>query len=338
MLKKIFISVVLLIGILGISAHAQIPMPKGPIEQKYRKTGPWSAVSTVTTQAICNREDKLCDIWFPTNLGSNPITGAVSGFKHPVIAWANGTGSPSSKYAYYLRHLASWGFIVIASRDLGTGEGGTTADAAKYILDRGNTPGNIFFGKVDATNVGVSGHSQGGATVLKLASSNTAPFKAFVPIHAPGSLFAWLCCDLTYGKMASTHASKSILFIGGFGDKENAKENQNFYTATPTTTTKAVGILNTSKHDDIQGSPDCGSIASCSVGIYSYLGYPTAWFMWKLQGATDVQGAFKAPGGEFVRSHPAWNFNQMNLPQSTISRTPRQLDRQDHSQASNLRG
>lgn len=314
MLRAICTSVVLSIGMMASAAHAQIPAPKGPVEQKYRATGPWGAVSTAATTAVCDRENNLCDIWYPTNLGTNPITGVSSGFKHPVISWANGTGSPSSKYDYYLRHLASWGFIVIASRDLGTGSGGTTTDAANYIIGRGNAAGNIFSGKVDATNVGASGHSQGGASVIKLASNNTAPFKAFVPIHGPGSWFAVLCCGLSNSNMASTPASKSILFMGGMGDPDNANENRSYYTATSNAATKAVGILNTSKHDDIQGSPGCGTIASCSVGIYAYLGYPTAWFMWKLQGAMDVQAAFKSSGSEFVQANAAWNFNQSNVP------------------------
>lgn len=313
MLKQLCASLVLTLNLTAGAAYAQIPAPKGPVEQKYRETGPW-AVSTVATAGSCDRKLNPCDIWYPTNLGSNPITGAASEFKHPVIAWANGTLSGPSKYDYFLRHLASWGFIVIASRDTGTGSGGSTADAANYMIGRGNTPGNIFFGKVDATNVGASGHSQGGAAVMKLASSNTAPFKAFVPIHGPGSLFALLCCGLSTSSMGTTPAGKSILYMGGTGDADNANENRAYYTATSSAATKAVGILNTSKHDDIQGSPGCGSIASCSIGIYGYLGYPTAWFMWKLQGATDVQVAFKTSNGEFMAVHPGWNFNNSNVP------------------------
>lgn len=312
MFKAICTSVALAVGIAASASSPQAPSPKGPVEQKYRDTGPWSAVSTTTTSEACDRKGNLCDIWYPTDLGRNPMTGQRTGFQHPVIVWANGTGSASSKYDYYLRHLASWGFIVIASRDLFTGAGGTTIDAANHIIERGNVRGDIFFGKVDPAHVGASGHSQGGATVLRLAVSNAAPFSTFVPIHGPGSFFARLCCGVTNRQMADISEDTSILFMGGFGDRDNARENRAYYDAMTNEATKAVGILNTSKHDDIQGSPDCGRIASCSVGIEGYLGYPTAWFMWKLQGATDVRGAFRL-GGEFVRPHPAWNFNQSNV-------------------------
>lgn len=310
MLKAICASFIMTVGLTATAAQAQIPAPKGPIEQKYRADGPWS-VSTMATTTACDRENKLCDIYYPTNLGSNPIKGLSAGFKHPVIVWANGTGIQSQQYGYYLRHLASWGFIVIASRDDGTGNGGTTVDAANYIIARGNASGNIFSGKVDGSNVGASGHSQGGSTIIKLASNNTSPFKAFVPIHGVGSFFGLLCCGLTTNNLASVQSDKSILFMGATGDNDNANENIAFYNATATGAAKAVGILKVSGHSDIFGSPTC---SVCVIGSYGYLGYPTAWFMWKLQGASDVQAAFKASGGEFVQANAGWNFNQSNVP------------------------
>jgi dienelactone hydrolase len=295
------------------TAHAQLPAPKGPVEQKYRAQGPWVSVSKTVSPAVCDRENNLCDIWYPTSLGANPIKGLSSGFKHPVVVWANGTGQVPAKYEYYLRHLASWGFIVIASRDTGTGTGGTTVDAANYIIARGNSTGDIFSGKVDAANVGASGHSQGGSTILKLASNNTAPFKAFVPVHSVAGLFGLLCCGLLNGNMGSTPATKSILILGGTGDNDNASENRSFYTATANVATKAVGIINGAQHDDILGQPGCGGVSRCTHGTYPYQGYAAAWLMWKLQGATDVQAAF-APSGEFRQANPGWNFNDSNVP------------------------
>lgn len=294
------------------ATQAQSYTPKGPVETKYQAQGPW-AVSTMVSPAVCDRKNKLCDIWYPTNLGTNPITGATSGFKHPVIVWANGTGMASSNYSFYLQHLASWGFIVIASRDTGTGTGGTTIDAANYIIGRGNASGNIFYGKVDGANVGASGHSQGGSTIIKLASNNGGPFKAFVPIHGVAGLFGLLCCGLTNGNLSSVPASKSILYMGGTGDPDNATENQAMYAATAAAATKAVGILNISKHDDIMGKPACDR-PSCVIGVYGYLGYPTAWFMWKLQGATDAPAAFKSTGGEFTQANAGWAVNLSNVP------------------------
>jgi predicted dienelactone hydrolase len=40
---------------------------------------------------------------------------AQGGLCHPVITWGNGTGSNPSLYKVLLNHLASHGFVVIAS-------------------------------------------------------------------------------------------------------------------------------------------------------------------------------------------------------------------------------
>lgn len=257
----------------------------------------------MTTPEACDREKKLCDIWYPSDLGTNPITNTSSGFQHPVVVWANGTGMQTSNYSFYLQHLASWGFIVIASRDQATGSGGTTVDAANYIIRSGKAAGSIFFGKVDGSSVGGSGHSQGGATILRLASDNTAPFKTFVPIHGVGRLLGRLCCGLKEASLKNIGPSTSILFMSGSGDREITVDNQRLYDAAPAQLSKAIGILAGSKHDDVMGKPACDR-SSCVNGAYGYLGYATAWFMWKLQGAADVPAAFSAAGGEFNR--PSW--------------------------------
>jgi len=289
---------------------------KGPIEAKYQAQGPWGAVSTVTSSAPCDRENNLCDVWYPTNLGTNPITGAAGGFRHPVIVWANGSGQPTTRYAYFIRHLASWGFIVVASRDTGTGNGGTVLDAADYIINRGNAASDLFSGKVDGANVGASGHSQGGNTIVKIASEGAGPFKAFVPIHGALGIFSQICCDYTTNTLVATMpATKSILYLSGFLDTSHASSSVSAYDNTASAATKAVGILQATNHDDILGAPDCASGSAgglCAVGSYGYLGYSTAWFIWKLQGATDVRAAF-APGGEFRASNAGWNYNASNV-------------------------
>jgi hypothetical protein len=61
------------------------------------------------------------------------------------------------------------------------------------------------------------------------------------------------------------------------------------------------------------GKPACDR-DSCAIGVYGYLGYPTAWFMWKLQGATDAPAAFKSVGGEFTQANAGWKVNLSNIP------------------------
>ncbi len=123
------------------------------------------------------------DIFYPANLGAN-------GVHHPIIVWANGSGTtpiPATTYAYLLRHLASWGFVVIATRDGTTGTGQTVIDSANYIKARSVDSGSIFYGKLDTTKIGAMGHSQGasGAINAMLKSGGAIRTAGDLPPAAP---------------------------------------------------------------------------------------------------------------------------------------------------------
>lgn len=301
----------LLVAVLAVPATvtAQGYTPKGPIEAQFQVAGPW-AVTKIVSAAACDSEGRLCDIWYPTNLGTNPIKGLASGFKHPVISWANGTGQLPAKYAYLLNHLASWGFIVVASRDDGTGNGKTTVDAANFIKTQGNTASSVFYNKVDGTNVGGAGHSQGGDSVVRLLAANNTTFKTYAAYHAGPWFFAILCCNLTTGTLSSSGANKSIIYFNGTADADD----RTWYNATPATAQKVYGLLTGNKHDDEMGNPNCQAGTNCANGVQGYLGYTTAWFMWKLQGDTNGPAAFKSSGGEFVTPSAGWTANLSNIP------------------------
>lgn len=67
-------------------------------------------------------------------------------------------------------------------------------------------------------------------------------------------------------------------------------------------------MITLGSHTEIEGSPDCtpgGLPASCNIGVYPLLGYPTAWFMWKLQDAPDGPAAFRRDG-EVAHAAPNW--------------------------------
>lgn len=286
------------------AVHAQSYTPKGPIEQKYMADGPW-ATSYTATSVPCDRENKLCDIWYPTNLGAN-------GFRHPIIAWANGSGQVPLVYQYWLRHLASWGFVVVGSRDTSSSKGETVIDAANYIITQGNTAGSLFYGKVDGSKVGAAGHSQGGCTVATLFTQQTGLFSVYYSAHPAPTFLSYGLCG--FRKRNFRNGQVGAIFYmqgeqdGGAGDTQN-----NYYEPTPSTATKAYGDLAQADHDDIMGNPGCVN-SNCTTGVYGYLGYPTAWFMWKLQGASDGPAAFSSSNGEFMLQTPDWAVNLTNVP------------------------
>jgi len=156
MKKAIALAAALFAACWNAPASAGPNLPTKPIEQKYYADGAWTVAQTFTP-AGCDSKGNPCDIFYPANLGAN-------GFHHPIIVWANGSGTtpiPATTYAYLLHHLASWGFVVIATRDGTTGTGQTVLDSANYIKARNADSGSIFYGKLDTTRIGAMGHSQG---------------------------------------------------------------------------------------------------------------------------------------------------------------------------------
>jgi predicted dienelactone hydrolase len=105
-----------------LAGCSTLNQPTGAIEKKYFAMGPW-AVTVKPAGECCDSKGNPLDLYFPTNLGAN-------GFHHPIVTWANGTNTLPRGYDYFLRHLASWGFFVVATEDLDTGTGQTVLDAA----------------------------------------------------------------------------------------------------------------------------------------------------------------------------------------------------------------
>lgn len=296
--------------LLAHSAAAATYRPTGPIERRYAAEGPWETTTRMTERA-CDREGNVCDIWYPTDLGSNPLKHVRNGFRHPVIVFANGTADTiAADYAAtFLSHLASWGFIVIRSRDGATGQGDTVIDTAKFLLDAAGDATSPFYGKIDAENVGLAGHSQGAATTTLLFSRNTTIFKTFVPIETPIRPFCVIAkCTIDPGALANVTRG-SIFYIGGDLDAVSSlPTNLGYYVPTSGKVDKVMGMIAGGSHGEIQANPDCANVGIplyCNIGVYPLLGYPTAWFMWKLQGAADGPAAF-ATDGELAHAAPNW--------------------------------
>ncbi|MEH0194227.1 hypothetical protein V7S57_00685 [Caulobacter sp. CCNWLY153] len=280
---------------------------KGPIEAKYQARGPW-AVSQSVSAGPCDRENHLCDIWYPTALGTNPLRGVKSGYRHPVISWADGTGQQPKVYAHFLEHLASWGFIVVAPRDDSTRAGETTLDAAQYMLAQADTPSSRFYNRVDPDKFGAAGHSQGGAAVTSLHVRGVPLFKTYLGLHTSPGFFSKFCCGVTPESYAGARVTASIFQWSSKPDSGKP----DWYDPVPNSAPKAYALLSYANHADVSAAPGCDP-AACRQGASPYLGYTTAWLMGRLQGASDGVRAF-GQDGEFFRSNPSWSMNLSNIP------------------------
>lgn len=116
---------------------------------------------------------------------------------HPVITWGNGTGSSPNLYKVLLGHLASHGFIVVASDSPNVAQGDPPPMVAgvTWLLEENEKPDSPYFQRIDVARVGATGHSQGGFATTQAGGdshiSTIAPLCGASPqrnLHGPALL------------------------------------------------------------------------------------------------------------------------------------------------------
>lgn len=289
--------------------------PTKPIELKYYATGPW-AVSVSIGAYCCDSANHKFDVYYPTNLGAN-------GFLHPILTWGNGSFGSAQGVDFLLRHMASWGFVVIATEDSLTGVGQTILDAANFLVHANTDSASPFFHKLNVSQIGAFGHSQGAGGAGNALIKSSGLIKTVIPIELPARVWCTLgsnCFD-----PANLPPGSSVFFIDGSTDIPISPPTQPsttpgeqsveaFYNATPNTVHKVKGTLIGPNHNDVTGQPDCSHAQfPCVNGVYGYLGYPTAWFMDQLQGDAYAHGAFVNGTGEMFSETTNWEYVGSNI-------------------------
>jgi hypothetical protein len=309
-----YLSALILLSVVIPPACNNHNAPTGTIEKKYYAPGPW-AVTTSTGKYCCDRSHHKFDLFYPTNLGAN-------GFSHPIITWGNGTFGQASGVAYFLNHLASWGFVVIATEDEFTGPGQTILDAANFMVQANSNSTSTFYHKLNTSQIGAAGASQGACGALNALILSNGTTKTVVPIELPARM--WSVCPACVD--TKTLTAGSVFFIDGSSDILISPPTQRpgvtteesieaYYNAVPAGIEKLKGTLIGPNHNDISGQPDCTTVVPpCVNGVYGYLGYPTAWFMDRLQGDTYAHGAFINGTGEILSQTKNWEYVASNIP------------------------
>lgn len=97
----------------------------------------------------------------------------TEGCLHPVVTWGNGTQSQTSWFQGIFNHLASHGFIVIASNsgDVQQGNPPLMVQAAQWVVDQNDDPSSPMYQKVDTEHIGATGHSKGGYAATEAATN-----------------------------------------------------------------------------------------------------------------------------------------------------------------------
>ena len=142
-----------------------------PVEKRFQSFGP-NKVKCLQTPCNDKKMNKIT-VFFPEGLES-------SASRWPLVIMVNGTGVGASKYASIFEHLASWGFIVAGNEDEWSGSGESTSVTLDFMLRENARKGSPFYHRIDTTNIGVAGHSQGGTGTFNAigAMANGKRYKA----------------------------------------------------------------------------------------------------------------------------------------------------------------
>ncbi len=276
----------------------------GSIEAIYAAPGP-SAVARATVRSAWGIS--LYELFYPAAIGHD-------GVAYPLLIWGNGTGATVDQYTGVLTHMASWGFVVIASTSSNTGSGRDMLASLDWLVAANDDPSSTFHGALDITRIGAFGHSQGAGgsmrafSLANAAGSGHRAIPTVLPIDLPAQ--KWICfgaldlsCLLTDWYGGSDVRSGSVFFINGGSndfispsiqalDEVLQQSISAFYGAVPAGTPKIKATLTGANHNDIQD--DCALLCG-TAGPKAYLGYVAAWMRYQLIGDPFARLAF-VPG------------------------------------------
>lgn len=283
----ILIPIVLIIGLFVLLSFVP-SVPKnytkevktgGDIEAKYLAMGEYKVKST---KSKATELTKYNYVYYPKELES-------SNKKYPVVVVLNGTGVLPKKYKALFEHLASWGFIVIGNDDGSTGFGKSADETMDYIKKANEDKDSVLYGKIDIDNIGITGHSQGGAGVFTSISvmEHKDEYKTAValsPTQEETALaFGWNY-DLTKINIPT------LIIAGTQGDFETQM------------------VLPLEKMIDMYNKIPSSKVMMRRIDaehgqmLYSADGYVTAWFMWQLQSDKEASKAFIGDNPEILKN------------------------------------
>lgn len=207
--------------------------------------------------------------------------------EYPVVVMLNGTGVYAQRYDIVFQHLASWGFIVIGSDDISSGFGISADESMDVILSENANPESLLYGKFDMDNIGIVGHSQGGAGVLTALSVRKYrnSYKTAVALSPTYEEFSY---DLGW-RYDLTNINTPILVLAGTkGDFETKlvipfEKMLQLYDKIPSMKMMARRIE--AEHGQM---------------LYTADGYATAWLMWQLKGDEYAANAFVGEDAELL--------------------------------------
>ena len=199
-----------------------------------------------------------------------PMDLRQSGLCHPVITWGNGTGSTPTLYRALLTHLASHGFVIIASNSTNVAQGTPPPMLAgvTWVLEQNADPNSVMYQRIDTTHIGGTGHSQGGF------ATTTAGGDARITTIAP------LCGAQTQRNLSGP----AFLFCGGMDTTVPCSNIMNAYNGISNQPVMLASYL-AADHANWITFGSSSSVKPVEVAT-------TAWMRVHLMGDTALRGRF----------------------------------------------
>ncbi len=284
-MRRIVLIIVLgaLVILAAFSVRAQTASDPG-------QPGPYTAaVITVTLANPSTSSSLTTNIYYPSvGAGVDPRAAPYA-----ALVFAHGWNATPSSYTGVGRHLATWGYIVAIPAFPDDNLEVRASDARyllSYLISESGRPASRFYQKIDATRLGIVGHSLGGATTMMVAARD-ARVKAAVGLDpvAPPSLLGLGTWDY------QTEAPSIRMPLGVLGAPSqtcNSSANYNTTFSPVGSTHKALYVVANASHCDFTDSDNSLETTMCGLfcGIQPSRDrqtlverYTTAWFNYYLR-------------------------------------------------------
>jgi len=267
-LLGLLLSIALSLSALSSSAHAQ-DAPAWPSVTDFAAPGPFGI-----TRETNVGPDAAYDIVRPMRLGEE-------GRKHPVISWNNGTVYQIDRYQDLLDHWASHGFVVMGAHTNRTRGGAVHEAAIDWLAAENARAGSAYFGMLDLTKIGASGHSQGGGATITAGAGvpNPSGIVTTMPLM-PISAFE--------RPHLAQHVASMLIVSATDDARANAVADQ----ALTDVTTELVDAQFVGVHED-----------AMNAGIH---GATVAWLRYQLMGDLNAKAQFYPPETCGLCGDSAW--------------------------------
>lgn len=281
-------------------ANTRTPMPA-----EYAPKGPYGPVRMLLNQApgtVTTGTQSLVPLGNSNDPSAFTLFYPEAGAREerlPLLTWGDGTFTSPTFYEALLNHIASYGFIVVATNSADVGTGKEMLQAVDWALAQNEKPDSPIYGRIDSKRIGALGHSQGGSgTVMAGADPRV---RAIAPLSG---------APLSDRQAASERVQCPAFYMTTPGDVATPEEIRAAHNETKTPT--VFGVTKAGDHDeyaDVEDDP--GGVLSLA-GLTSNDGKQTraaiaAWFDWQLKGKEELRPLFLGPSCGFCRDANNWS-------------------------------